>query len=796
MSILNRQSLLFFFFLWNLSFSFAQYKVGSVIDEHTGEPLAFVTIIFDRQPTLGTMTDIDGVFRIPDSLGVQNLTVTYVGYEDLFVEIGHSLAVKLRPTSIQIKELVVRPAENPANRIIRKVIQNKRINNPKFISSFQYKSYNKVKYHILFADSTKKEAKSINQVFKGGPLMLMESVTERKYIYPEISEETVLASKVSGFKHPSFAALATDIQPFGFYQDLIVVYDVNYLNPISKGSLKRYQFKIEDTLFQKKDTTYILSFAPRNGKNFDALTGLLYISTNQYAIQNVIAKPFKKGLVEIKIQQQYEWVNSKHWFPKKLNFKLKINPTSKIGGAIYVIGKSYFSDIDLNPSLRKKDVSVASFIMMDEASNRSSEYWNQYRAEPLKPKEIQTYHIMDSIGALLKFDALSQMAEKLAVNKLGIGIFDLDISDCLVYNQYENTRLGIGLHTNEKLSKKISVGSFVGYGWKDKKWKYGGDIIWTVIPKDELTIQAKYQDNLRETGRSKLNGFDRNQYDFRSLLAFRMDRIKQSRLAIGFRAFRFAKFHLILNRTEVSPRYNYSYISDNQLDTINYTNSEISFGVRYAFAEKFYKTKTDLISQGTKYPVLTFFYSRGLKDILNGELTYNKYEAAIEESIFIRNFGRLNVRIEGGYMDSSLPYGLLFSGDGSKSGLVSIMVPNYFQTASTQEFLADQYINVFFSHNFGSLFTIKKFSPHFIIQHNMGWGRLSNASDHHNIYFSERNKGLYEVGLRLDNLLKLNVLNVAYLGIGAGTFYRYGAYSKEKVLDNFAFKFSVTYTTK
>src|SRR5690606_1962654 len=164
--------------------------------------------------------------------------------------------------------------------------------------------------------------KAKGALLKDSPLFIMESVSERKFIAPDISEEIVIGTKVSGFQNPSFASLATDLQPFSFYKDNIKLFDIQYLNPISKGSLKKYRFKIEDTLFQNKDTVYIISFQPQKNKNFEGLKGSLYISTNKYAVQNVIATPFEKGKIDIKIQQQYTFVDNKYWFPEQLNYAL------------------------------------------------------------------------------------------------------------------------------------------------------------------------------------------------------------------------------------------------------------------------------------------------------------------------------------------------------------------------------------------------------------------------------------------------------------------------------------------
>ena len=291
----------------------SQYAVeGKIINGRTKEPLAFVNIIFNGNPQAGTVTDIKGRFTYTSGVEIETLTCSYVGYEKKIIHLDSitsrsSLVISLKESVYTFKEVVVKAGENPANRIIRNVIENKKINNPEKISSFKYISYNKVIYDFDYSDTTVMDDVQgmMDSVFKGGHVMVMESVTERKFIQPDNSEEVILGVKVSGFKSASFAPLATDLQPFSFYNESIPIFDINYLNPISNGSLSKYEFAIEDTLFYGTDTTFILSYKPQPGKNFDALTGLLYINTNTYAIQNVIAGPFEKGFIDLKIQQRY-----------------------------------------------------------------------------------------------------------------------------------------------------------------------------------------------------------------------------------------------------------------------------------------------------------------------------------------------------------------------------------------------------------------------------------------------------------------------------------------------------------
>ena len=59
---------------------------------------------------------------------------------------------------------------------------------------------------------------------------------------------------------------------------------------------------------------------------------------------------------------------------------------------------------------------------------------------------------------------------------------------------------------------------------------------------------------------------------------------------------------------------------------------------------------------------------------------------------------------------------------------------------------------------------------------------------HYNIEFKTLEKGYYESGVLFNNML-----NQLFIGYGLGVFYRYGPYSLEKTIDNFAFKFTINF---
>jgi hypothetical protein len=86
---------------------------------------------------------------------------------------------------------------------------------------------------------------------------------------------------------------------------------------------------------------------------------------------------------------------------------------------------------------------------------------------------------------------------------------------------------------------------------------------------------------------------------------------------------------------------------------------------------------------------------------------------------------------------------------------------------------------------------VKKFNPEISLVQGVLFGDIDNQNDHNGITVSAPDNGFFEAGLVIDNLIKIKLLNIVYLGLGCGTYYRYGYYSFKKPIDNAAFKISL-----
>jgi hypothetical protein len=787
---------------------FAQFSIkGQVVEAGTDEPLAFVNIVVNGSISNYTSSDIDGYFYLQSPSKIETISFSFTWYETLEVIAADawdlfSMKVELKPSVDQLGQVTILPGENPAHRIIRNTIKNKYLNNPKKIDSYKYKSYNKVVYDMKTADSLTTE--KLNKTFKGGHFMVMESVTEKKYKAPNFEEEIITGTKVSGFSSPTFGPLATDLQPFSFYEDLISIFDIDYLNPIANGSLNKYKYRIEDTILHFADTTFIISFQPKPKKNFDGLKGLLYINTNRFAVQNVIATPFEKGLIDVRIQQEYQLIDGKQWFPKELNFEFEMVSGPKdvpegeedFGLTISSNGKSYITNVELDVALKNRDFGIVAVKLGDKANNQDSTYWKENRHRKITNQDSTTYVVMDSLGKELKWDQLLVLSEKLGHGKLPIGFMDLDLATTLIQNQYEGYRLGIGMSTNEKISKVFSVGGFYGYGLRDERVKYGGHFDVNVNKNHEVKIKAKYFNTIDEVGQNDLNQFAISKYGIRQYMANRFTSSKGGSMELGFRVMRYFKISLAAIQSDETALFG-DLFGSGPFSPVTYGLGELKIGVRFAFREKLVESLGQRLSMGSKFPVITFNYTKSERGLLNSSFSYNRYELRIEDQFKMKNLGTSKIRIDAGYIDEVLPYNFLFTGEGSQAPKRPLLIANYFQTMTPYEFVSDQYVNVFFSHDFGSLlFSTKKFKPQIIIHQNVSWGKLSGANVHQISDYKTKEKGYYEGGLQLNNLIRINYLNLGYVGLGVGAFYRYGPYASADHLSNMAFKIGVTFSTK
>jgi len=797
---------------------------GKVSDLNSNASLAFVSISV-KGTSQGTLSDIDGKFSLPLPSADVSVVFSYLGYEpfELLLSAGKNitdLRVKLRPKSVLLKEVKILPGVNPADRVIRRASENRNINNPEKMRSFSYTSYNKMYVTAdMFANvdtvrtlDTARMSKA-QKLFEKQHMFLSESVSERKYAKPGKNSEKVIASRMSGLKQSPFVLLATQMQSFSFYENLVNVLGKNYLSPLSEGSTKKYLFQLEDTLYSGADTVFIVTYRPKRDKNFEGLKGSLYINTNGYAVQNVIAEPSdNSAILSIKIQQKYEWMEGKQWFPVQLNTDWIYNNIMLTDSAttassslvenstnnkIKAVNRTYVSKIALNPELSRKEFSEVEVVFDKKVDERDEAFWNVYRNDSLTVKDQKTYKVIDSLGKEADLDKKMIWFEALATGKLPCKFIDIDLKTLLNFNEFEGIRAGFGCHTNKKISSVFAIGGYGAYGFRDQDFKYGADASIVLWKRRELTLGASYINDIVESAGTKFYEEDKfttlnNTESFRKFYISRMDHIEKYESTVSFRALKYLRSELFINHQERYGETGFGMAAgDVTLIKDNFLLNEVGIRFKYTYGEKFTQTLRSKLPLPGNYPVLFLTLSKGLTTKLfdvPGEFVYTRADVRLMKTFIFKSIGKETIQLQAGKVWGNVPYSLLYNNKGSLAPSFNVSIANTFETMGLNEFTSNEYGALFFSHNIGRFMKIrKKFNPELELVHNMGWGRLENPTSIIGLPLRTLEKGFYESGFRIYNVFK-----ISYTSLGMGAMYRYGPYQFSDPIKNIAVKLAIT----
>jgi hypothetical protein len=785
-----------------VSFVFSYAQRIQVLETETANSIPFVKIYpFNGQPFLA---DIDGFFTLPADC--QSFTLRMNEYVDTTFAYNFQQQVFMRALGKSIDEVTIQPGINPAERIMELAIQNRKKNHPMSDLSFQYTSYSKLVITInpdalaAIPDTTTDSSLiSMRAFFNKQYLFLMESTTEKSFEPPFREKEEITAYKVSGFTNPLFSTFASELQTFNFYENQFSIFGKTYINPLAFGGVRRYLFILEDqTINGIGDTTFTIRFRPRLGKNFDGLKGVLYINSQGYALEKVIVEPAledKSQPVAPKVVQEYAFINQKKWFPVKLSTEVVFKSIvfeEDLKDA-YAIGKgtTYIDQIKLGADLKDVHFNAATVVTKDDAGEKDSVHWQQTRKYELSEKEQNTYKIIDSLGKAENFEKVLSIFSTLAEGKLQTGYIQFDLARLLNFNGYEGFRLGLGIETSNKFSKRFLVGSYVGYGFKDKQLKYGGYGTIKINKTHFVNAHIRFQDDVFERGGTSFYSLEKKLESstyYRNLYIQNMER---QRLAeIGFSAY-------LTPNLKIYSGINYQriYLLDNYSIQLapSLSNLASPFEVAETVVECIWKIGDKVkyigekrISTGSKWPTIRAKAAFSIPSIYQSTLHYQRYAMDIYQTIPIRGTGNFTYLVSLGHLVGEVPLYLSFVAPGT-GGEWNLSVANTFETVKPSSFYNTSIASNFMRFSFKKIKTgVKWTSPQVNLHHAIGFGTFDQKSEH-NFNFQSFSKGYFEGGVLINNLL-----NISTTGLGIGCFYNYGAYSSANALANFMFKFGLT----
>ncbi|MEG1238653.1 MAG: DUF5686 family protein, partial [Flavobacterium sp.] len=624
-------------------------------------------------------------------------------------------------------------------------------------------------------------------------------------------KETVLATKIAGFKNPIYEVLAFNLQSISIYDNKYELFETKYENPISRSAPSNYNYKLLDTVNIKGRETFMIYFKNKQKRRASGLEGVLYIDAENFGIAKAVMRI--KGVLDISGIHEFEYVpKEKIWFQSNTTFKIvkgKNDDDIKIlGGTIqfdgdvadnyeprkktasdftYLLSESNNFDVHYNTSSSIKNPSLYIEIK-DDANKKPESFWNEYRKDSLDLKGQKTYQLLDSLSVSKRIEKRLGLGRKIINGYLPIGPIDLDLKKIISYNNYEGFRLGLGGITNDRFSKNFRIEGYTAYGTKDGALKYNLGVGVLLDKSTNTWLNGSYTDDVREIA-STFFAVDKRVfkiYDPRPINISTFYKYDSWKANVQTKIIPKTEAVFELSRSFVEPKFDYLFNYNGQLYS-SYVMTTAMLSIVWAPFSNFMQTPTGRNESDKKFPRFTFQFTQSLPNVLDNDFTFGKIDFKTEYEKQYLNGQKTSVLLQGGYAIGDVPITHLYNtmpNNLTKETVIQRITfagRNSFETMFFNEFFSSQYVFFQVKHGFDRIKIMKKVRPSLVLVTRMAWGNMENPEQHVGPTYKTLDKGFFESGIELNKIFK---------GFGLGGFYRYGPNQLMKFEDNIAVKIS------
>ncbi|MDB4655892.1 DUF5686 and carboxypeptidase regulatory-like domain-containing protein [Flavobacteriales bacterium] len=789
------------------SHSFAQKTTkiyGAVSDASTNQPLPFANVVFQNS-TVGVLTDTAGNFVLETKRNFDSLTISLIGYrsQTLVVNRGvtEEIEIQLSRSSFELDMVEVRPGENPAFKILRKVIANKPKNSPEGLDSYEYEVYHRVQFDLNnFTDKIKKNLflRPFDYMWdntdttKDGvnylPMLLTESSEEHFYRKkPKVKKEVIKGRRTfKFFQAPKIMEFVKDmyIDP-NIYDNYVVILDRSFPSPINDFYKRNYNFLLDSGIhIIDNHPCHHIYFKPK-GKSDVAFTGDMYIDTIHYAVVKTDLEFSVEANINFVrnywIQQQYSYVDSTQWFLTKSrvigDFTVIENAKDMTG--FFGTKTTEIRDFKINQPQKKSFYStIDPIIIEDSAYVRNDAFWNEARRDTFSTEQQNLVKMIDRMNHDPKWKLLIGGIKLLADGWIPFRQIDIGhIYSFYTWNPIEQSRFKFGVRTNDKFSDQVKLSGYIAYGIGDNRFKGGGtaDFIFPGKLRRRWVVGAAYKNDQFQQGMSQnVIPLDHIFRSFGQISGEQKRTMLESYSAyIERQWFTGLSTRLSVFRDRFTPLQD-DFRVRSGIDTVNadnFTSGGFKFNTRFAFGEDELPATFDQVDRGfffRKYPMLSLEVAVGIKDFLNSEFNYQHYKLKLEYQVKANKAGYLNILAEGGIINGNLPYQLLHVPDGNP---LVFNDDHGFNLMNYMEFVSDKYVSLQLEHHFnGLLFNlipgVRKAKLRSLLIGKIYFGTLTSKNRNNNFLLADDMEVMQypyaEVGFGIENILKISRIDFTW----------------------------------
>ena len=766
--------------------------MGIVRDAQTGDTLPFVSIYF-KNTQIGTTTDFDGKFSLESRKATDTIVASYIGFVTSNVAIQRyrfqTLDIRLQPERYELSGVVIRPGENPAEVLLRKIIDRKLQNDPDKVEAFHCQAYTKMQFDVNNL-SEKFQNRRVLEPFKfifnqidtsviNGkvylPVMISEAFSDLYFRKtPRERKEIIKATQISGVENPTMSQFVGNMaQDIKIYDNFISLFQKNFVSPISNMGLLYYKYYLIDSTLIDNNWCYNVMFKPRRKQEL-AFTGNMWIHDTTYAVKKLemrMAGDVNLNFVnDMMISQEFGITNNGQWILNREQIIADFNVIvdSKITMGFFGTRTVMYTGYDFAPVRDEKIYSMPSnIIVLDDANRKNDEFWKKSRPEELSHREASIYRLSDTLKQMPLFRTYVDIIKMLVTGYYIKGNFEWGpYSSTYSYNQTEGNRFRIGGRTSNDFSTRLMLNGYLAYGTRDEKFKYSAGFMYMLGKVPDRVLTASYKYDVEQLGMSD-NAF---RQDFILNSVFRRNPQNKLSMVTQYKAsykhewFTGFSNTITLTNRQISTLNGgsinlYDPVILDYVPTEHLTTTELAFGLHYGFREKQLAGEFERVVVSTPFPVFNLQYARGIKDVFNGEYKYSSVTANVSQWFSFLSAGWLKYNIEGGKIWGKLPFPLMKILPGNETFYhddYAFNLMNYY------EFIADEYVSYHLIYHMEGLFlnripVMRKLKWREVVQFKGTYGTTSAD----NKLYNELPTGAYyitkpymEAGVGIENIFR------------------------------------------
>jgi len=704
---------------------------GKITEAATGNPIPYANIVFSGT-YIGTMSDINGNYFLSTSKPGNVIEVSAIGYKKQTAPIKiaqkNELNFKLQEEVFALGEIDVRPGENPANILLRKIIENRKKNNPADLPSWQSHIYAKTEFDIKNVKSKFLKRKLFSQfdfVFnyidsleiQGKTFLpVFFNETESNYYHDQETHkdhEEIVANKASGMKRDMFSQFTgKKYEDINIYDNYITVSDVGLVSPINNLGLQFYKYYLLDSTQTGDSKIYEVSFRPKLPQE-PVFKGKFWVEDGSYALTKLEMQLSEKANVNFVNNLQYKIEFQKiegRWVPRNesiiADVDLQKNKDSERMGVI-ARKNNIYKDFRFGPVTNSIEKFKDPIVVAPDAMKKDDQYWKKIRPVELQTREKNIYVMVDSIKNVPLFHTAAEYIYMFYygyrdLGKVEVGPYYYMFSQ----NKVEGSRFRLGARTTYKFDHHWRLNAFGAYGTLDQKWKYGGgaEYFFSVKPLD--LISFKGQHDMEMLGKSS------NAFMEENIITTLMSKGLNSKLNMVDNLELMAKHEWrngVISELKVTSNKIYTApfvpLINRQGEELPYIQSgELYFGFRYAPGEDVIQDNFERNVYSNYDPTCTLNVTKGIKGFLGGDYNYLKLNASISDRLTLNPIGYSTYLLQVGKIWGDVPFPYLKIHEGNETYAYDIYA---FNLMNYQEFISDTYASIFWEHHFVGFFLNK-----------------------------------------------------------------------------------------